>query len=624
MTRKQKKTLIRLCAAFVYFAAVFVVDVAVDLGGVIENERVAWILPAALYLVGFAAAGWDVAYKAARNACRGRLMDENFLMCVAAIGAFATGEYAEAVAVVLFYQIGEWCQGYAVGRSRKSISSLMELRPDTANLLLAGGETEVISPSELKPGDVVIVNPGERVPVDGTVIGGFSELDVKALTGESLPKSAAEGDAVTSGAVNLTRSLTVRVDKSLSESTVTKILELVENAASQKAKSESFITRFARWYTPVVVCGAAALAIIPSLITGNWLTWVMRALNFLVVSCPCALVISVPLGFFSGIGAASRRGILVKGSVYLEKMNEATVFAFDKTGTLTKGGFAVASVVPSENKEAILALAARAEQGSSHPIAESIVAAYDKPLEPNLSVENVAGKGVIATTNDGVILCGSYALMRENGVKCDETNGAGSVVYVAKNGEFVGKIEVADEVKPEAKEAIAELKRGGARTIMLTGDGERVAATVAEKLGVDEYRASLLPHEKAEAIAKIKEENPAAVVCFAGDGINDAPVLAQADVGVSMGGVGSDAAIEASDVVLMRDEVTAICKAKKIAKKTLRAVRQNVAFALAVKAAILALSAVGLASMWLAIFADVGVMLLCVLNATRVNSRAVE
>lgn len=619
MSKKQKKNLIRICACMVAFFAVFIVDKIVDLGSVIADERWAWVLPVCVYLVVFLAIGYDVLYKAVRNIFNGQLLDENFLMCIASVGAFATGEYPEAVAVILFYQVGEWFQNYALGKSRKSIASLMNMRPDYANILLPDGSFKTVDPTEVKVGDLIVVNAGERVPLDGIVVSGASALDTKALTGESAPCEVTEGDAVVSGSVNINAKLVIRAEKEFHDSTVAKILELVENASEQKSRSENFITRFAHWYTPIVVGGAVILAIVPSLITGNWVEWIQRALNFLVVSCPCALVISVPLSFFSGIGAASRKGILVKGSAYLEKFDSANVFVFDKTGTLTKGNFAIVDVSPADRRDEILALAAEAEQGSSHPIAVSITEAYGKPVLAHPEIENVAGKGVVAT-GEHTVLCGNAKLMQAYGVAYDAPAAIGTVVYVACDGKFVGSIVIADEVKPEAAEALNKLKSIGAKTVMLTGDNEVIASSVAEKLGIDEFHASLLPQNKVEKLDDIiAKKAPKDVVCFVGDGINDAPVLMRSDVGISMGGVGSDAAIEASDVVLMHDNLTAICEAKKIARRTVGVVYQNIIFALAVKAAILVLSILGLASMWLAIFADVGVMILCILNAMRVN-----
>lgn len=619
MTKKQKKNLIRICICLAAFAAAFIVDKIIDLGSVIGNEKWAWVLPVCVYLVVFLAIGYDVLFKAVRNIFGGQLLDENFLMCIASVGAFATGEYPEAVAVILFYQVGEWFQNYALGKSRKSIASLMNMRPDYANRLLDDGSAETVDPTEINVGDLIVVNPGERVPLDGVVITGTSALDTKALTGESAPYEVQEGSPVVSGSVNMTAKLVVRAEKAFHDSTVSKILELVENASEQKSRSENFITRFAHWYTPVVVGGAAILAIVPSLITGNWVEWIRRALNFLVVSCPCALVISVPLSFFSGIGAASRKGILVKGSAYLEKFNSANVFVFDKTGTLTKGNFAIVDVTPADSRDEILGLAAEAEQGSSHPIAVSITEEYGKPVLSHPQIENVAGKGVVAT-GERTVLCGNAKLMEAYGIDYDKPATIGTVVYVACDGKFVGSIVIADEVKPEAAEAIKNLKAIGAKTVMLTGDNEIIASSVAEKLGIDEVHASLLPQNKVEKLDDIiARKNSGDVVCFVGDGINDAPVLMRSDVGISMGGVGSDAAIEASDVVLMHDNLTAICDAKKIARRTIGVVYQNIIFALAVKAIILVLSVFGLASMWLAIFADVGVMILCILNAMRVN-----
>ena len=619
MSKKEQKILIRIIVSLTLFVAAFVCDKIIGFDTVIQNPKISWLLPFAIYLVIYFLIGYDVLWRAVKNISRGQVFDENFLMCIATIGAFATKEFPEAVAVLLFYQVGEFFQRFAVDKSRKSISALMDIRPDYANLVKNDGETEEVSPEEVKVGDVILVKAGEKVPLDGVVVQGFSTLDTKALTGESLPKEVAEGDEIISGVVNVTGTLKVRVTKVFYDSTVSKILDLVENAASQKSKSENFISRFAKYYTPIVVLGAVALAVVPSLVTGNWAEWVKRALNFLVVSCPCALVISVPLSFFAGIGGASRNGILIKGSSYLEKLNKANVFVFDKTGTLTKGNFAVTQVCPAENKDKILRLAAIAEQNSNHPIALSIVREYGKQIDDGYSVEDISGKGIKAT-GQHVILCGNEKLMQQFGIDYVACDGVGTLIYVACDGKFIGSIVVADEIKPDAKETVAYLNSIGAKTVMLTGDNQKIAADVAKKVGVTDFKASLLPQNKVDEVTKLlKAKKSDDVLCFVGDGINDAPVLMKSDIGISMGGVGSDAAIEASDVVLMRDNLTAIKTAKKIAKRTVSVVHQNIWFALLVKAAILVLSAVGLTGMWLAIFADVGVSVLCILNAMRSN-----
>ena len=522
--------------------------------------------------------------------------------------------------MLLFYQVGEFFQDYATARSRRSISGLMDIRPDYANVL-RGGKAQRVDPGEVAVGEVIVVNPGEKIPLDGVVVSGASTLDTRALTGESLPREVAVGGEVISGSVNVTTRLEVRVTKAFYDSTVSKILELVESASEQKSKTENFITKFAKYYTPAVVIAALLLAVVPGLITGDWSVWVYRALSFLVVSCPCALVISIPLSFFAGIGAASRYGILIKGSNYLEKFNQADTFVFDKTGTLTKGNFAVTNISPADRADEVLRLAAIAEKDSSHPIARSIVARYGKAIEEGFALTNVAGEGILAERGGERILCGNAALMRRYNVKFAPEAGVGTVVYVAKNGAFVGSLLVADEVKPEAKEVIADLNAMRCSTVMLTGDNEAVAASVASELGVTSYRASLLPQNKVEEVEKLIAEGKKGAVCFVGDGINDAPVLMRSDIGIAMGGVGSDAAIEASDIVLMQDDLRGLPLAKRIAKKTMAIVFENIVFSLLIKLAILVLSACGIANMWLAVFGDVGVAVLAILNAMRVNSK---
>ena len=635
LSRKQKRNLTRIVVALILFFAVFIPD---KLAGVVPgmtplgevfDSPAAWVFPFCLYLVVYLLIGYDVLWRAVRNIAHGQVFDENFLMCVATLGAFAlaiyrgaTGQeiegFDEACAVLLFYQVGEFFQDYATSRSRKSISGLMDIRPDYANLL-RGGKAERVDPGEVAVGEVIVVNPGERIPLDGVILRGASALDTRALTGESVPRDAGEGEEVISGCVNLTSRLEVRVTKAFYDSTVSKILALVETASEQKSKAENFITKFAKYYTPAVVLAAALLAVVPGLITGDWSVWVYRALSFLVVSCPCALVISIPLSFFAGIGAASRCGILVKGSNYLEKFNKADTFVFDKTGTLTRGNFAVTRISPADRADEVLRLAAIAEQGSSHPIARSIVARYGKETEGGYVLTNVAGKGILAARGGERILCGNAALLEENGIACVPEPGVGTVVYVAKDGAFVGSLLVADEVKPEAKQVVGELRALGCRTVMLTGDNEAVAASVASELGVNAYRAALLPQNKVEEVEKLLAKERGAL-CFVGDGINDAPVLMRADIGIAMGGVGSDAAIEASDIVLMQDDLRGLPLAKRIARKTMAVVKENIAFSLLVKAAILILSAAGIANMWLAVFGDVGVAVIAILNAMRVNS----
>ena len=632
LSRKDRKKLIRIAIALTLFLAIFITDKIIVLGNAFEGPA-AWVLPFCLYLAVYLIIGYDVLWRAIRNIARGQVFDENFLMCVATLGAFAlaiyrgvTGQeiegFDEACAVLLFYQVGEWFQSYATGRSRKSISALMDIRPDYANIVRADGTTEKVDPSEVNIGDTVLINPGEKVPLDGVVVRGQSTLDTKALTGESLPRDVETGGEVISGCVNLTSQLEVKVNKEFYDSTVSKILELVENASSQKSRAENFITKFAKYYTPIVCTVALLLAIIPGAITADWSTWVYRALSFLVVSCPCALVISIPLSFFAGIGAASRYGILIKGSNYLEKFNKANTFVFDKTGTLTKGNFAVAGIVPEERAEEILQLAAIAERNSNHPIARSIVARYGKDAEGGYTLTNVAGEGIIAEKGSDRIYCGNEKLMTANGIEYSVPDGVGTVVYVAKNGQYVGSILIADEIKSETRQVIGKLNGMGCKTIMLTGDNQKIAANVAAETGVTGYKASLLPQNKVEEVEKLlAEKNKGDVVCFVGDGINDAPVLMRSDVGIAMGGVGSDAAIEASDIVLMKDDLKGISLAKRIAKKTMAIVMQNIVFSIAVKVAILVLSAFGITNMWVAVFGDVGIAVLAILNAMRVNSR---
>ena len=632
LSRRERKNLIRIVVALAAFAAIFIADKAVGLADVFGG-RYGWLFPFALYLAVYLLIGYDVLWRAVRNIAHGQVFDENFLMCIATLGAFALAIYRgaagmeiegfdEACAVLLFYQVGEWFQSYATGKSRKSISALMDIRPDYANVL-RGEEAETVDPSEVAVGEIILVNPGEKIPLDGVVTEGASSLDTKALTGESLPRDVAEGTEVVSGSVNLTSQIKIRVEKEFYDSTVSKILDLVENASEQKSRAENFITRFAKYYTPAVVVTALLLAVIPGAVTGDWSTWIYRALSFLVVSCPCALVISVPLSFFAGIGAASKCGILVKGSNYLEKFDKAKTFVFDKTGTLTKGNFAVAAAVPEENGDEILRLAAIAERDSDHPIARSIAEKYGKKTEGGYTLTNVAGEGVVAEKGSDTILCGNEKLMERYGIACADPDATGTVVHVAHCGDYKGYLVIEDEVKPEAAGVIAELNAMGCRTIMLTGDNERVAAAVAKKTGVTEHRSSLLPQNKVGEVERLlSEKKRSEALCFVGDGINDAPVLMRSDIGIAMGGVGSDAAIEASDVVLMQDDLRGIPTAKRIARKTMAIVLQNIVFALAVKAVILVLSAFGITNMWAAVFGDVGVAVLAILNAMRAGRAA--
>ncbi len=574
------------------------------------------------FITVYAVVGWDVLWRAARNIAHGQVFDENFLMALATIGAFVLGEFPEAVEVMLFYQIGELFQSYAVGKSRQSITALMDIRPDYANIE-RGGALEQVDPDEVAVGDIIVIKAGEKIPLDGVIIEGSSSLDTAALTGESLPREVTAGDDVISGCINQSGLLRVRVSKEFGESTVSKILDLVENSSSKKARAENFITKFARYYTPVVVIGAVLLALLPPLLLGgSWNTWIERALIFLVISCPCALVISIPLSFFGGIGGASKAGILVKGSNYLEALSETEIVVFDKTGTLTKGVFQVTAVHPDTLPESrLLELAALAESFSDHPISRSLRQAYGKPIDSSRvsDVEELSGHGVQARV-DGLLICaGNGKLMDRTGVQWHDCHLTGTVVHIAVDGCYGGHIVISDTVKPDAAGAIAALKQMGIRqTVMLTGDARVVAEQTAGQLGLDSFHAGLLPADKVARVEELLEQKSAkGKLAFVGDGINDAPVLSRADIGIAMGGLGSDAAIEAADIVLMDDQPSKIASAMRISKKTLRIVKQNIVFSLGVKGLILLLGAVGLASMQAAIFADVGVMILAVLNASR-------
>ena len=579
-----------------------------------------------LFLPAYFVIGWDVLWKAARNIAHGQVFDENFLMALATVGAFCTGffgegEYPEAVFVMLFYQVGELFQGYAVGKSRKSIASLMDIRPDYANVERDGQLTQV-DPEEVAVGDTITVKAGERVPLDGVVLEGQSMVNTSALTGESVPRQVQPGDDVISGCVNQSGLLRVRVTKPFGESTVQKILDLVENSSSKKAKAENFITKFARYYTPIVVFCALALALVPPLFVGDWVGWVQKALIFLVVSCPCALVISVPLSFFGGIGGASRQGILVKGGNYLEVLANTEIVVFDKTGTLTKGVFNVTAIHPEEYSESgLLEMAALAESYSDHPISRSLKEAWGKELDASRvgEVEELSGRGVRAQVDGKTVCAGNDKLMEDIGVKWHPCHHVGTTVHVAVEGKYTGHIVISDEVKPDAKEAIAALKAQGVKkTVMLTGDAKAVGESVAKDLGLDEAYTQLLPGDKVDRVeALLSEKSPKGKLAFVGDGINDAPVLSRADIGIAMGALGSDAAIEAADIVLMDDKPSKIAKAMEISQRTLRIVRQNIVFALAVKLLVLALTPFGIANMWEAVFADVGVMVIAILNASR-------
>ena len=609
MTRKQKKTLYRILLAF----GLFILCLFLPLEGLFRL---------AAFLVPYFVVGWEVLWKAVRNIMGGQVFDENFLMSVATVGALVIGEYPEAVAVMLFYQVGELFQNVAVSRSRQSISELMDIRPDYANIE-RDGQLVQVDPEEVAVGDVIVIKAGERVPLDGAILEGTSALDTAALTGESLPRDVSAGDEVISGCVNLTGLLHVRVLKPFGESTVTRILDLVENSSEKKAKAEHFITKFARYYTPIVVFAALALAVIPSLLDGRWGTWVPRALNFLVVSCPCALVISIPLSFFGGLGGASKQGILVKGSNYLEALAQAGIVVFDKTGTLTQGKFAVTAVHPEGRTEGeLLELAALAEQASTHPISRSIVAAWGgTPDQDRVSrVEEMAGHGVRAVVDGRQVLAGNGQLMDLEKIPVTSNHEhTGTIIHVAVDGTYAGHLVIADQPKPTSAQALRELKKAGVRrTVMLTGDAQSAAQAVAKELGLDQFFAQLLPVGKVERVEDLLgEKNPKENLVFVGDGINDAPVLSRADIGVAMGALGSDAAIEAADIVLMDDDLLKLPVAVRIARKTLSIVRQNVVFALGVKLLVLVLSAVGRANMWAAVFADVGVSVLAILNASR-------
>lgn len=621
MNKKQKKMLARIIVAFVLLVALHFVPV--------EGA-----LRFCCYMVPYLIVGYDILLKAAKGIKNRQMFDECFLMAVATVGAVAlalysgSGDYTEAVAVMLFYQIGELFQSVAVGKSRRNISELMDISPDYANIEV-DGQLEQVDPDEVEIGSIIIVQPGEKVPIDGVVLEGTSSLDTSALTGESVPRDIAQGEEVISGCINMTGVLKIRTTKEFGESTVSKILELVENASSRKSKSENFISKFARVYTPAVCYAALALAFLPPLVRmlalgvdADWGTWIYRALTFLVISCPCALVISIPLSFFAGIGGASNAGVLVKGSNYLETLSQVRTVVFDKTGTLTRGVFEVVDIHHSEmEREKLLDLAAHAESASSHPIAGSLQRAYGKSIDRSRvsNIQEISGGGVIAHVDGVPVACGNDKLMAKVGVEAVECHSIGTIVHVAVNGEYAGHIVVADVEKPHAKEAIAALKRAGVtRTVMLTGDRQGVAQKVAADLGVDEVHAELLPADKVDQVeALLAAKSEKEKLTFVGDGINDAPVLRRADVGIAMGAMGSDAAIEAADIVLMDDDPLKIAKAIKISRKTLRIVYQNIVFAIGIKGICLVLGAVGLANMWLAIFADVGVMVIAVINAIR-------
>ena len=618
MTRKQKQVLIRIITSAVLLAVAIILDKTISI-----NKY----LMAAIYLVPYFVIGYDILKKAALGIFHGQVFDENFLMAVATVGAIGLGDFKEGVAVMLFYQIGELFQSIAVGKSRKSISALMDIRPDYANVEKDGHLVRV-DPSEVEAGTVITVNPGEKVPIDGVIESGETTLNTSALTGESLPRDAKTGDEVISGSVNMTGVIRIRTTKSFGESTASKILDLVENSSMKKSRSENFITKFARYYTPIVCAGALILAAVPpvfNVIAGNpsaWQVWLTRAFTFLVISCPCALVISIPMSFFGGIGCASKNGILVKGSNYLEALSKTKYVVFDKTGTLTKGVFEVTGVYPESNitKDDLRRLAAFAESASSHPISQSIRAAYGKEIPQNdaIDIKEIAGHGVSATVDGSTVCAGNKKLMALCGAQITSEHNDGTVVYVAKDGKYIGCITISDVVKPDSKRAMNALKAAGIKTVMLTGDSKATADKVAADLGIDTAKSELLPADKVSEVEKLlSEKQKGEALAFVGDGINDAPVLSRADIGIAMGALGSDAAIEAADVVLMDDKPSKIALAMKISGKTLKIVKENIAFALAVKLVCLVLGAIGKANMWIAIFADVGVMVLAVINATR-------
>lgn len=616
MTKKQKKNLYRIISALVFYVALRIIN--------IENPYLDFFL----YLIPYLIVGYDVLKGALHGILNKQVFDENFLMAVATVGAIGLGEYPEAVAVMLFYQIGELFQSYAVGKSRKNISNLMDIRPDYANIE-KDGELVKVDPDEVAIGDIITVVVGEKIPLDGIVVEGTSSLNTSALTGESKPRSVKVNDEVISGCINMESPLKIKTTKDFGESTVSKILDLVENATSAKSKSENFITKFAHYYTPIVCYSALAVAILPPLVNGlilgngcNWSTWLIRALTFLVVSCPCAIVISIPLSFFGGIGGASSQGVLVKGSNYLEQLSKVKIVAFDKTGTMTKGIFEVTTIHNNEfSKEELLDYAAHGEIFTTHPIGKSIIKEYGKPLDKSRvkSVKEIPGKGIKAIIDDKTVLIGNEKLMSEYGVSIIECHDEGTIVHLALDNHYKGHIHIGDVIKPTSEKAISELKKIGIRlTVMLTGDERHVGENVAKKLNIDRVYSELLPQDKVSKVEELlKDKKEDEVLAFVGDGINDAPVLSLADIGIAMGALGSDAAIEAADVVLMDDDPLKIAKAIKIAKKCMRIVYENIFFAIGIKVACLILTAIGITNMWIAIFADVGVMVICVLNAIR-------
>lgn len=621
MSSKLKKALQKIIIAFVLYVILIIFEHSNIVPAMSSNRLIMFVL----YLIPYMIVGYSVVRKAVLGIKHRQLFDESFLMALATVGAFVTGENAEAVAVMLFYQVGEWFQSYAVGRSRKSISDLMDIAPEYANLVKEDGEVEVVDPYDVEVGNTLLIKPGERIPVDGVVLSGTSMINTSALTGESVPRFVKEGDEVISGCINGETAIRISASKMYEDSTVSKILELVENASSKKSKTENFITRFARVYTPVVVISALILALVPPLFVGHFSTWIYRACTFLVISCPCALVISVPLAFFGGIGAASSEGVLVKGSNYLEQLSKVDVIVSDKTGTLTQGKFKVNEVIEvNGKKDEILHLAALAEGYSTHPIALSILDAVGEDIDHSLVSDsrNVAGQGIIARLGDDLLYVGNKTLMDNHHIEAERIDSYETLIYVAKNTELLGIIKISDAIKKEAKGAIQSLYKNGVKTfMMLTGDKEEVAKHVADELHISKYYAELLPGEKVEKVEEILSGSHNALA-FIGDGINDAPVLSRADIGIAMGSLGSDAAIEAADVVIMDDDLSRLSKVIHIAKKTFSISKENIAFSLFIKIGTLILGALGIANMWMAVFADVGVAFLCIINSLRILKKS--
>lgn len=617
MTKKQKKWLSRIIVSLVLFIALIIVEKLVDFE---KYQLINFLCYILIYLL----IGYDVIFKALRNISHGQVFDENFLMLIATVGALVIGKYSEAVAVLIFYQVGEFFQNYAVNKSRKSIADLMDIRPDYANIY-ENGELKQTDPETINTGDIIVCKPGEKIPLDGIIRNGSTTIDTKALTGEALPINKTVGDEILSGCINLSGVIEVEVTKTFYDSTVNKILDLVENAQTKKSKSENFITKFAKYYTPIVVISSILLAIIPGIITKNYQEWIYRSLNFLVVSCPCAIVISVPLSFFSALGACSKCGILVKGSNYLESISKANIFVLDKTGTLTKGNFVVDQIL-SQYPDETIQKAMICERNINHPIALSIMDYYNKNCSEKKDIQKLdeyqinelSGYGVIASRENEVIYCGNYKLMQNNDIQCSVVNECGTVIYVAVNDKYLGAIVINDEIKAESYDFINYLNANKISSIMLTGDNYAVSENVSKKLNITSFKSSLLPQDKMKELDNILANKTSKdVVCFIGDGINDAPSITRSDVGLSMGNIGSDAAIEASDIVLMNDDLSSIITLKKIAKKTMVIVKENIIFAIGIKVLVLFLSAFGVANMWMSIFSDVGVAILAIINATR-------